>query len=349
MRADASHFGLVEVARRRRLGLDGDVNRLALSALLVLAACGSSSEAPPAPVLLTHADYDCRAETPEPRPEVEPGCLLDPDCDRSLVVGHRGAGGNFGVYAPENSLSAIRFAILIGADAVEIDVRHSRDDRLVLMHDGSLERTTGVEANTDTLSLDELVALPLLDPGFLGAFDCETVPTFEAALAIAKGRVDVVVDTKTSRGDLVARAIVEAQMLDQAVISVSSVDTAVAAREAVPEIRIQLRPDSIEEYEAMKPRFSRPPEILEIPADALSDFAPIREEEHNRLFVDVFGLDAQVFGDGDVRAYDPVYADGADVLQSEFPAWVLMSLDRDYWEKLPAPRDLGLDSPLLRD
>ena len=45
-------------------------------------------------------------------------------------------------YYPENSLPAILSAILLGADTVEIDVRLTKDNIMVLMHDESLKRTT---------------------------------------------------------------------------------------------------------------------------------------------------------------------------------------------------------------
>lgn len=56
------------------------------------------------------------------------------------TVAHRGAR-----VAPENTLSAVRAALERGADMVELDLRRSRDGRLVLMHDANLRRTTNVE------------------------------------------------------------------------------------------------------------------------------------------------------------------------------------------------------------
>ena len=53
---------------------------------------------------------------------------------RPLVVGHRGARARF----PENSLPALRHALAAGADGVEIDVRLSADDVLVVSHDATL-------------------------------------------------------------------------------------------------------------------------------------------------------------------------------------------------------------------
>lgn len=54
-----------------------------------------------------------------------------------LIIGHRGAAGE----KPENTLTAIRHAINSGADAVEFDVRLTKDGHLVLAHDFHLYRT----------------------------------------------------------------------------------------------------------------------------------------------------------------------------------------------------------------
>ncbi|HEX5726440.1 MAG TPA: glycerophosphodiester phosphodiesterase family protein [Longimicrobiaceae bacterium] len=56
-----------------------------------------------------------------------------------LVLGHRGASAD----APENTLRAFRLALEQGADGVELDVHPSADGVPVVIHDDTLERTTG--------------------------------------------------------------------------------------------------------------------------------------------------------------------------------------------------------------
>jgi glycerophosphoryl diester phosphodiesterase len=63
------------------------------------------------------------AAVPAPAPEVRP-----------LVVGHRGARARF----PENTVPAVRHALAAGARGVEVDVRVSSDDVLVVTHDATL-------------------------------------------------------------------------------------------------------------------------------------------------------------------------------------------------------------------
>jgi len=249
-----------------------------------------------------------------------------------MVVGHRGAGGDGGVVAPENSLSALRAAIVMGVDGVEVDVRVTADEQLVLMHDGSLERTTGVDAEVGDLTLAEIIALPLLSgEKWDGDFSCDTVPTFAEALALCKDRVYLDVDMKTSRGDLVAEAIAAAGMLDQAFVSTPSTETALLARQAVPEVRLQLRTHSPEELQAGLDLFEPDPEIIEVYVDELHWSEPVVHAADLTLFTDVFVEDVFVVVLGQPDAiYLDLYDQGADVLQTEFPQYLVQVLGRAF-------------------
>ena len=57
---------------------------------------------------------------------------------RPLVIAHRG----FSAAAPENTQPAFRLALAAGADLVELDYHHGKDNELVVIHDFTLDRTT---------------------------------------------------------------------------------------------------------------------------------------------------------------------------------------------------------------
>ncbi|HVL94558.1 MAG TPA: glycerophosphodiester phosphodiesterase [Solirubrobacteraceae bacterium] len=75
--------------------------------------------------------------------------------DRPTVIAHRGASG----YAREHTLAAYDLALAQGADALELDVRPAADGELVLVHDPTLERTTGDPRRVDELPAAALCAL----------------------------------------------------------------------------------------------------------------------------------------------------------------------------------------------
>ncbi len=108
-----------------------------------------------------------------------------------LVAAHRGAHmGNF-----ENSLASIHKAINLGVDVVELDVRTTKDGFLVLMHDSKIDRTTTGKGKVEDLTLAKLRTFRLKAP--YGRISEETIPTFESALKIIKGKIMVDIDMKT--------------------------------------------------------------------------------------------------------------------------------------------------------
>ncbi len=95
------------------------------------------------------------------------------------LIGHRGAKES----APENTLASIREAARQGAEWVELDVMLSRDQRPVIIHDETLDRTTsgtGPVPLRDAADLRALDAGTWFDPKFAG----EPLPTLEEAIAL---------------------------------------------------------------------------------------------------------------------------------------------------------------------
>jgi glycerophosphoryl diester phosphodiesterase len=77
------------------------------------------------------------------------------DLDQIQVIAHRGSSDD----APEHTLSAYRRAIEDGADALECDVRLTRDGHLVCVHDRRIDRTSNGRGIVSTLELAELAEL----------------------------------------------------------------------------------------------------------------------------------------------------------------------------------------------
>jgi len=67
-------------------------------------------------------------------------------------LAHRGASA----VAPENTLEAFRLAVEMGAGGLELDVHLTRDGRVVVIHDSTLDRTTDKIGAVAEMTLDEL-------------------------------------------------------------------------------------------------------------------------------------------------------------------------------------------------
>lgn len=90
------------------------------------------------------------------------------------IIAHRGDSA----HAPENSLSAFQAAVQSGAGWLEMDVQRSKDGRLVVMHDDSVDRTTDGSGRVAELTFEEIRALKIGED--------ERVPTLEETIALAK-------------------------------------------------------------------------------------------------------------------------------------------------------------------
>lgn len=77
-----------------------------------------------------------------------------------LVFAHRGGGGLY----PENTLGAFEYSAKMGADVLELDVHATSDGALVVMHDGSVDRTTNGKGRVSAMTLAEVKKL---DAGYL--------------------------------------------------------------------------------------------------------------------------------------------------------------------------------------
>lgn len=121
-------------------------------------------------------------------PGKKPGAGFAPFEQRN--VAHRG------LYAadqsiPENSLTAFELAAECGY-GIELDVQLSRDGRVVVFHDGGLQRMCGVDAPVDSMTFQELRGLKL-------AGTTEKIPLFAEVLALVSGRVPLIVELKSGR------------------------------------------------------------------------------------------------------------------------------------------------------
>jgi glycerophosphoryl diester phosphodiesterase len=100
------------------------------------------------------------------------------------IMGHRGAPAE----EPENTLRSIRRALEIGVDAVEVDVHLSKDGRVVVIHDDTVDRTTDGAGRVRELSFAELRRL---DAG-----RGERLPSLEEVVDLVSGRAHLVVEVK---------------------------------------------------------------------------------------------------------------------------------------------------------
>ena len=144
------------------------------------------------------------------------------DLGARLVIGHRGNAA----HAPENTIESFAQAVSLGVDALELDVRLTRDGVPVVIHDQTMARTTNRAGSVADLTLYEMRradAGAWFSPDGGTSFPYRgrglTVPTFEEVLA-AFPDMPLLIEVKVTEAALpVAEAISHANAADRCVLA----------------------------------------------------------------------------------------------------------------------------------
>ena len=148
-----------------------------------------------------------------------------------IAIAHRGAHED----APENTMASYERAIDLGMDYVEIDMRRTKDNRYVSVHNSTVDARTDGTGRVDSLTLEEL---RLLDAGswFAAEFIGERIPTIEEVLTLLHGKIGAYVDVKAAPPDVVVHYLREYDMLETAVVY-AEYDELEAMKRIEPRIR----------------------------------------------------------------------------------------------------------------
>lgn len=101
---------------------------------------------------------------------------------KPVVIAHRGASA----YAPENTMSAFKKALDMGAGGIELDVHLSKDGRIVVIHDERIDRTSNGKGMVRDFTLDELKNLDF-GSWFSQEYAGERIPLLEEVLELLNG------------------------------------------------------------------------------------------------------------------------------------------------------------------
>ena len=127
------------------------------------------------------------------------------------VIAHRGGRG----LGPENTLAVFRLSLEKGADILEMDVRSSSDNHLIVLHDDTVERTTDGNGAADEMSL---IQLKQLDAGYRWSNDGGqsypfrnrgiTIPTISEVFK-SIDRIRLIIEIKTNQPSISQRLCTE--------------------------------------------------------------------------------------------------------------------------------------------
>lgn len=113
------------------------------------------------------------------------------------VIAHKGASG----LAPENTMTAFKMALDMGVDIIELDVRHTKDEEIIVFHDQTLDRIARdsmgnpVTGDVHDYTLEEIKRFDV-GSWYDSRFADERIPTLKEVLDMVDGKCKVLIEIK---------------------------------------------------------------------------------------------------------------------------------------------------------
>lgn len=243
------------------------------------------------------------------------------------VVAHRGASAD----APENTIAAFKLAFEQGAQGVECDILRTSDGRVVMMHDKTTKRTTGVDGKVEEMTLAELQGLDagsFKSPAFTG----EKIPTLEESFAVVPIGRRIVVEFKGGK-ELIPGVAAALQAVPRKPSEVEFIafnyDTLKAVKETFPQHRALLLMSYKVDKESGKPTVTLDELIAKCKSGKFDGMSISKEWPIDAAFcakVKAAGLDLYVWTVNDVAEAKKLAAMGMPVICTDKPKLVSEAL-----------------------
>jgi glycerophosphoryl diester phosphodiesterase len=236
---------------------------------------------------------------------------------KPLISAHRGGPmGNF----PENALETFENTLKYGPCLIECDVQVTKDGRLVMMHDNTLDRTTTGKGKVSHHTLAQIKKLFLKDAG--NKITGFRVPTLAEVLGWTVGRAVLTIDVKAKDGVPFEQVIFEIRGYKaegHVIIIVYNIEDMLKVHRLAADLMISVAVNGIKGVEKLF--------AAGVPAENLIAFVGVYEPDssvyemlHEKGIRAVLGtmhnLDNKAAARG-VSVYRQLYKNGADILSTD--------------------------------
>ena len=240
---------------------------------------------------------------------------------------HRG--GKDLKYYPENCLETIQYVSDSISAIFEIDVAQTKDGKLILMHDNSIDRTTTGNGSVKNLTYKELKNFNLVDD--FGNQTNFKIPLFSEVLKWSKANnVILTIDIKRSVSQKdVINAIDAADAKDISIIITYDVEQAQSAYALAPDVLLSVSARNHEEFDRLLKTKIPTENMLAFTGTRMSDKS-LYQRLHNEDIVCILGtlgnLDKQAEARGD-ELYLGWKKQGVDILATDRPFEAYEAID----------------------
>lgn len=235
-----------------------------------------------------------------------------------MVSAHRG--GRYYIGYTENTIEMFEYTLSHVPAIIEFDVRRSKDGILMLMHDETTGRTATEDKSIESLTIDEIRALSLVD--HKGNEVSGGVPTLEEVLDWGRGKTMFTVDVKSvSNLDDVADMIIRKNAEPFAALITYSLDVAESIHQKYPSLFLSVTLRNAEELERLQSRNIDLRKVVAFTGTSARDEL-FNNTLHELGIYTILGTMGNLDNSAMVRGQD-VYVDlingGADILSTDFP------------------------------
>lgn len=152
-----------------------------------------------------------------------------------IVIAHRGDHTQY----PENTLGAYEQAIKDGADYVEIDLRTTKDGKLISLHNESVDRMTNGTGLVSDLTFEAIKKLQV-KAEHLSSKANYTIPSFEEILTLCKNKINIYIDFKDADPAVALSELQKFGMENQVLVYINKPEQFTEWRKVAPKMPLMI-------------------------------------------------------------------------------------------------------------
>jgi len=230
-----------------------------------------------------------------------------------LIAAHRAMHTKY----PENSIAAFQHSIESGVDIIETDIRTTKDGKLILMHDATIDRTTNGEGRVEDLTFAELQKFDLDKES--GDSEKHKIPLAEDAFNLAHGKIMIDIDIKGVYAKDLVELVHNTKTEKQAIFF----DSELAVLDSVilldSTLLLMPRAYSLEEVKMIIERF-HPPVIHIDPSFYTEEVVSTIKASGAKIWINALGFpDAKALIGLVDTGYATLTDGGANIIQTDYP------------------------------